>query len=123
MNTVYDFLETIEDDVQQKRVKEVLDWITRNYPKLELTIKWNQPMFLDHGTFIIGFSVAKKHLAIAPEPQAINELEDKITRAGYEYTKQLIRMPWKDSVDYELLQTIIDFNIQDKADCTTFWRK
>ena len=27
-------------------------------------------MFTDHGTYIIGFSVSKKHLAVAPEAVA-----------------------------------------------------
>lgn len=33
--------------------------ITETYPQLDTTVKWNQPMFTDHGTFIIAFSFAK----------------------------------------------------------------
>jgi uncharacterized protein YdhG (YjbR/CyaY superfamily) len=29
-------------------------------------------MFTDHGIFIIGFSVAKHHLAVSPESTGIN---------------------------------------------------
>ncbi|EUJ38384.1 hypothetical protein BCAMP_08961 [Brochothrix campestris FSL F6-1037] len=51
----------------QGRVSEVLNWIATTYPQLEQEIKWKQPMFIDHGTFIIAFSVAKHHLAVAPK--------------------------------------------------------
>jgi uncharacterized protein YdhG (YjbR/CyaY superfamily) len=44
-------------------------------------------MFTDHGTFIIGFSVAKHHLAEKPE-------FDKIVKAGYDHTKELVRIRW-----------------------------
>ena len=44
-------------------------------------------MFTDHGTFIIGFSVSKKHLAVAPESVTITHVEDDIVKAGYDYTK------------------------------------
>ena len=45
---------------------EVLNWVVQNYPELELRIAWNQPMFTDHGTYIIGFSAASKHMAMPP---------------------------------------------------------
>lgn len=80
-------------------------------------------MFTDHGTFIIGFSVAKKHMAVAPESAAIAYAKSDIEKAGYDYTKQLIRIPWDQPVKYSLLEKIIDFNISDKANCTTFWRQ
>jgi len=80
-------------------------------------------MFTHHGTFIIGFSVAKKHLAVAPEKVTIEQFSDVIKRTGYSYTNQLIRIKWNEKLDYSLLHEIIQFNIEDKKDCTTFWRK
>ncbi|MGP4071804.1 iron chaperone [Piscibacillus sp. B03] len=123
METHKDFLETISDTSHRERLKKVLDWIQESYPKLEPVVKWNQPMFQDHGTFIIAFSVSKKHMAVAPETVTIEHLEEDIKQAGYDYTKHMIPIPWKDEVNYSLLQKIIDFNIIDKADYTTFWRK
>ncbi len=43
-------------------------------------------------------------------------------RNGFKHTKMLIHFPWDKPVDYGLLGTLIDFNIADKADVTTFWR-
>ncbi|NRG47411.1 iron chaperone, partial [Bacillus sp. CRN 9] len=32
-------------------------------------------------------------------------------------------MKWDSPVDFSLLEKMIEFNILDKADCSTFWRK
>ena len=74
----------------------MLAWVTKKFPNLVPEIKWNQPMFTDHGTYIIGFSISKQHLAVAPETVAIDHFADDIVQAGYDYTKQLIRMKWID---------------------------
>jgi len=87
------------------------------------TPQGKQPMFTDHGIFIIGFSASKKHLAVSPESYTITHLEDEIVKAGFDYTKELVRFPWKSPIDYALLEKMIDFNIVSKADCSTFWRE
>lgn len=80
-------------------------------------------MFTDHGTFIIGFSVAKNHLAAALEQPAIQYFSGQIRESGYEHSKELIRIKWSDPVNFSLLRRIIEFNIAEKAHCTGFWRK
>jgi uncharacterized protein YdhG (YjbR/CyaY superfamily) len=80
-------------------------------------------MFTDHGTFIIGFSISKQHMAVAPEGVVIERFADEIAQAGYDATKGLIRIKWEKPVDYSLLEKMIEFNIQDKAEYTAFWRK
>lgn len=67
-------------------------------------MKWNQPMFTDHGTFIIAFSVSKKHAAVAPETAAIKHYEADIKEAGHSYTDNVIRMKWDEPIDYALLE-------------------
>lgn len=123
MDVFAEFLAKIDDPIHRERMEEIFEWITNKYPNLEKVIKWNQPMFTDHGTFIIGFSVSKKHIAVAPESVTITHVEDDIVKAGYDYTKEIIRIRWNKPVDYHLLEKMIDFNIKDKANCTTFWRK
>lgn len=123
MKVFLDYLKTIDDLEKRTRTEEVLHWVINNYPDLPPQIRWNQPMFTDHDTFIIGFSLAKDHLAVAPELAAINHFSDEIVKAGYDHSKMLIRIPWKSPLDYSLLGRIIDFNILDKMDCSTFWRK
>ncbi|MCR6097130.1 iron chaperone [Salipaludibacillus agaradhaerens] len=123
MEVFTDYLSTIENPQHRSRMEEVLTWVMNTYPNLTPKIAWNQPMFTDHGTFIIGFSVAKRHMAVAPEKAGINHFADDIVQAGYDHTKELVRITWDRPVDFSLLKKIIAFNIIDKAECSTFWRK
>lgn len=116
------YLQKIENKSYLERMTEILTWIKKTYPHLEAVIKWNQPMFTDHGTYIIGFSIAKNHIAIAPEQAGISQFTEDIEKAGYTHTKELFRIKWKQNIDYALLAKIIEFNIIDKADYSKFWR-
>ncbi|BCB02574.1 iron chaperone [Bacillus sp. KH172YL63] len=123
MKAFTEYLSNIPDPHQQARTKEVLTWVADKYPNLVPKIAWNQPMFTDHGTFIIAFSISKKHLAVSPEKEGIVHFSDEIVKSGYDHTKMLMRIPWDRAVDYSLLEKMIEFNIAEKADCETFWRK
>lgn len=117
-----EFVEKIENPLQRERTEEILNWVSEQYPNLVPEVKWNQPMFTDHGTFIIAFSVAKHHLAVSPEKAGIDQFSNNIVKAGYSHTNQLFRIPWNKPVDFPLLKAMIEFNMMDKADCSTFWR-
>lgn len=122
METFDDFLATIDDLEHRAKLDDVFAWVRKTFPQLEERIAWNQPMFTDHGTFIIAFSVAKAHFAVAPEAVPLEVFNERIQKAGYTQTKQLFRIKWSQDVDYELLRDIIAFNIEDKAGHTSFWR-
>jgi len=117
------FLAGIDNPEHRDKMAEVLKWTANKFPNLERSIKWSIPMYSDHGTFIIGFSIAKYHFSVSPEPVAIKHFANEIKQSGYSSTNSLFRIPWNEQVNYELLKKIIEFNIQDKAECTTFWRK
>lgn len=117
------FIDQVEDPEHQQRVRDVLEWVQTTFPQLEQRYAWNQPMFTDHGTFIIGFSVAKPHMAFAPEGTVMEAFATDIQADHYNPGKKFGRIKWNQPVDYDLLKRIIEFNIADKADCTTFWRK
>lgn len=116
------FLDNIDVLDQREKIGEILNHIKEKFPRLKEEIKWNQPMFTDHGTFIIGFSIAKKHIAVAPEPVTISYFEKEIKEAGYSHTDGLFRIKWTDKVDFHLLNKIVAYNIEDKKDMTKFWR-
>lgn len=123
MGVFIDYLAGINEPEHRLRLTEVLDWVVKNYPDLEGRIAWRQPMFTHHGTYIIGFSISKGHMAVAPENAGINQFADELLKAGYDHTREIFRIKWGSPVDYDLLARIIAFNIEDKADCQTFWRK
>ena len=123
MEVFAEYLAGIAHPQHQARMEEVLSYISMKYPNLVPRIAWNQPMFTDHGTYIIGFSVAKHHMAVAPERAGLLQFSDEVEESGYSCSKELIRIPWDKPLDFTLLEKIIEFNILDKAECSTFWRK
>ncbi len=123
MEKFADYLAAIQDVEQRERLREVLNWVIQKFPNLESKIAWNQPMFTDHGTFIIGFSVSRQHFAVSPEVKGIEKFSDEIVESGYSHGKNIFRIKWDDPVDYTLLERMIQFNIDDKKECTAFWRK
>lgn len=122
MTEFNEFLESLENDKQTATMEAIFNWISETFPELETTVKWNQPMFTHHGTFIIAFSKSKQHFSVAPEAKGMAEFTEQIAESGYSQTNNLFRIKWTQDVNYELLQSMIQFNIKDKANCTTFWR-
>lgn len=121
METFEDYLATVPPE-QVPRFEEVFAWVEEQFPTLQRRLAWNQPMYTDHGTFIIGFSSAKKHMSVSPEVAGMTQFHDALATAGYQPTSHLFRIPWNKPVNWELLKEIIAFNIQDKADHDKFWR-
>ena len=122
MEVFEQYLARLDNPEHRARMEEVFGWVGETFPNLAPKIAWNQPMFTDHDTYIIGFSAAKRHMAVAPERAGIEQFLDDIVKAGFDHTKELVRMPWDRPIDYALLEKMIAFNIRDKADCSTFWR-
>ncbi|KZS49196.1 iron chaperone [Paenibacillus glucanolyticus] len=123
MEVFADYLKGIDNPDHRARMEEIFAWIVGKFPNLKPKIAWNQPMFTDHDTFIIGFSASKQHMAVAPEKAGIVRFSEDIVQAGYDHTKELVRIRWDGPVDYSLLEKMIEYNLEDKADCSTFWRK
>ncbi len=59
MDVLETYLTSIEDPVKQEKLRSLFAAITKKFPDLVPVIKWNQPMFTAHETFIIGFSKTK----------------------------------------------------------------
>lgn len=123
MDTFTDYLKSISDEAHRETLANVLKWVGEEFPNLEEKVAWNQPMFTDHGTFIIGFSTAKQHFAISPEKAGIEKFTEEITAAGYSHGSNIFRIRWDDHVDFSLLEKMICYNIEEKEDCSSFWRK
>lgn len=118
-------LETYLDEITMKEnrlvYKEILDWVQTTFPALHIEMKWNQPMFINHGTFIISFTASKKHISVAPEKVFLEEFLDEIVSAGYSHSKMIFRIKYTDQVDYVLLKRIIERIIDSKKDYDKFW--
>ena len=117
-----EYLSLISDLTQRSKLTDLLFWIAQEFPRLTPIIAWNQPMFTDHGTYIIGFSVAKKYFSVAPEKATMLNFAREIEQAGYDQTALLFRIRWEQFIDLSLLEKMIRFNIVDKEKCSSFWR-
>lgn len=122
IKTLDEYLATIPNDDNRARMVEVLNWVAERYPELELRVAWNQPMFTHHGTYIIGFSAASKHMAMAPERAPMIRFESVMRERGTDFSKKFARQPWNKPFDYELLDAFIQDQLTDKRDITSFWR-
>lgn len=116
------YLESIKDDNQRSRMAEILEWMGMTFPQLEGVIKWKQPMFIDHNTFIIAFSLSNTHISFSLESYIMDLFSMKILASGYQLTKNLAKIKWTDTIDYSLLEQLISYNMNDKKTCTTFFR-
>ena len=117
-----EYLATIPNDDNRARMVDVLVWVGLTYPELELRIAWNQPMFTHHGTYIIGFSAASKHMAMAPERATMIRFEQVMRERGTDFGTMLAHQPWTKLFDYELLDAFIQHQLAEKQDITSFWR-
>ena len=122
IKTLDEYLATISNADNRARMVDVLVWVGLTYPELELRIAWNQPMFTHHGTYIIGFSAASKHMAMAPERATMIRFEPVMRERGTDFGKMFARQPWDKPFDYELLDAFIQHQIAEKHDVTSFWR-
>lgn len=104
------------------KMETILNWIKNHYPNLDTRIAWNQPMFTDHGTYIIGFSHSKGHISLAPEVKPMKKFRTIIEETGLSHTDNIIRIKWEDPIPYALMETLIEYNMEDKMNHTNFWR-
>lgn len=122
IKTLDEYLATISNGDNRARMVDVLDWVSHNFPELDLRIAWNQPIFTHHGTYIIGFSAASKHMAVAPERATMIRFEPVMRERGTDFGKKVAHQPWDKPIDYELLDAFIQYQLAEKQDVTSFWR-
>ena len=122
MDEFNDYLTTIEQPESRQKMMTVLSWITTHYPHLTREIKWNQPMFIQEGTFILALSASKFHFSVSPEFAGMAHFSSRIKASGYSQSSMLFRIKWTDEVDYQLLGDIIEWNMVQKKGLKTFWR-
>jgi hypothetical protein len=122
MNEFNKYLEKIDNEEHKLKIEEILIWVKKTFPNLKPVIKWNQPMFLNNNTFIIAFSVTKKHISVAPEEASIIKFSKLINESGYKHSKELFLIKYENEIDYSLLSKIIETNIIEKEGYKKFWR-
>jgi uncharacterized protein YdhG (YjbR/CyaY superfamily) len=99
-----------EDEEKKKTIKKIFKVIQTKYPKGELVIAWNKPMFKINDKYVFGVATAKNHILIAPfDADAIDALRPKLK--DYKVNKKTIEVPTDWKVDEKLLLTIVKESI------------
>lgn len=119
---INEWIRRIDNDIQRKRMIEIISYIEKNFKNLRLEIKWNQPMFILDKTFIIGFSCAKNHISMSPEKETICYFENELKEVGYDYSLCLIKIKNNEEINFDFIKKIIDFNIREKTGFDKFFR-
>lgn len=122
MDTFETYLALIENIEHSQKMRELFEWILKEFPDLDTRIAWNQPMFTHHGTFIIAFSLAKNHISVSPEVKTLTLFSESIDEAGYERTNNIFRIKWTQTINRDLIKQLIAFNLEYKKDYEKFWR-
>jgi len=100
-NSVEEFLAPL-DAQKQKTIRGLFAAITEAFPDLELVIAWNQPMLKAGKHYVLGASVATKHITIgAMGEDLIDEFRDQLV--GYKVNKKTIQVPVDWQIDEALL--------------------
>ncbi|MGC6567998.1 iron chaperone [Streptococcus sp. VTCC 12886] len=86
------FLINFKNPILKFKLEPIFEQIQKEFQNLTVELKWNQPMFIMNGTFIIGFSVAKNHISIAPEAVTMAIFTNDIKAASYEATNNLFKI-------------------------------
>lgn len=122
MKTIEDTLQAIDNDENRATIQNLFKHIKATFPQLETTVKWNQPMFTHHDTFIIGFSFSKAHFSVTPEAACLKHYRHQLDEAGYSNTENLFRVKWHQDIPFHFIQLMIERNLNEKKDVETFWR-
>ena len=80
-------------------------------------------MFVKKGTYIMGFSVSKKHISVGLEALVMEHFKSRLDDLGIEHGKMIFKIKENEAVNYDLFKVIIDFIIEFKKEDVTFWHR
>lgn len=94
----------------EKLTRDILDTITKKYPRLERVVAWNQPMLKYGKEYVIGISASKNHLTIGPWG---NDVISKFSRdlKSLKTNKKTFQVPLDWKVDASLLRKIVQYRL------------
>ena len=80
-------------------------------PGLTQTLSYQMPTFKKNGKAVFHFAAQKNHLGIYPTPAAIEHFSERLT--GYKTSKGAIQIPYTMTLDEELIQDMVRFNLAE----------
>jgi len=96
-----DYFKSI-DPIQAKTLRKVFRVLKAKFPELELVTAWNQPMLRKGTQYVLGASVTKNYLLIAPFNTEVL-IKMKADLKDYKVNKKTFAVPSDWEVDEKLL--------------------
>lgn len=121
MTTFAQYLAQIDSPTHRDQFAAVLQWVAQQDPQLTGVIKWNQPMFTAHGTFILGFFAAQHHFTVGPEQVIFDQFLPQIKAQSLKHGKKTFQISFDQPVPYDLLGQLLQATLTLKATTTSFW--
>lgn len=90
---------------REATAREIIAVVSKAFPRLELVVAWNQPMFRLGKDYVFGVSAATNHLLLGPWGGITETIAERAK--GLEVNKKTVRVPvgWK--VDAPLLKLMV----------------
>lgn len=96
-------------------MKNSLIWAT--------VLRGSNPCLLTTVRSLLGLAQRPITFLLPLNAQGIVKWEPQLKQRGLSYGKMMARLPWDQPIPFDLLRDVIAFNIDDKRDVTSFWRK
>ncbi len=94
-----------QDEAIRGPLQSVRKTLSGSLPDAMEKISWSMPTYWK-GHNIIHFAANKKHIGLYPGPEAVAFFAEKLDRAGCEYSKGSIRIPYSAELPLELIGEI-----------------
>ena len=99
-------------DVQRVHIQNMVAHVAGQFPKLDLVVAWNQPMFKLGSKYILGFMSTKNHTnLLTVSDTVISEMSAELS--GYRHGKRSISLPFDWVVDEQVFARVVALRLAE----------
>lgn len=115
------YFDNIERDDDRAKVANLYNELLKIDKSLSPIYAWNNPMIKYKEAFNCGISVAKAHITIAFDVEALEFFKERIIESGYKLNAKTFTIKYNQDINLELLKSMVLFSIELKKDAKGFW--
>jgi len=108
--SINDYIAQQAEEVQPI-MQKVYETVRKEAPECTEKLSYHMPTFWK-GRNLIQFAAHKNHLGFYPGEDAVNVFADKLSLAGFKFSKGCIQLPWSKPMPYELISEITRYRVK-----------
>jgi uncharacterized protein YdhG (YjbR/CyaY superfamily) len=116
MNEIKEYLELNDKD---NKLKNIYSYILKEYPELELIMKWDNPVLIIHNTFIMSIVLNNEDIVVSIEETALNSFREEF-KDKYRLNRWLLKTDKE--LELKDINKMIDYKLIEKKDYNTYWK-